>query len=339
MKAAVFYGKNDLRVEERDVPEIGRNDVLVRVHACGICGTDVHIFCGDEGAAPTPENTVLGHEFAGEVVNVGAGVKSAALGDKVCVDPNKLCGSCEFCRRGIGHFCTDITGIGTTVDGGFAEYCAVPASQVYKVTESLSFEQAAMTEPVSCCLHGIELCNIKCGATVTVIGCGMIGLIMLQLARLSGAANIIAIEPIKEKREQALKLGADTALDPKADNITDALKKQGLEQVDVVIECVGRPETIEQAIALAGKYSTVMMFGLTKPDAEISVKPFEIFKKEITLKSSYINPYTFPAAIKLIESGKLDVSSMIYKTEPLEELPSILADGKRRGAGKYIITM
>ena len=112
-----------------------------------------------------------------------------------------------------------------------------------------------------------------------------------------------------------------------------------MEQADVVIECVGRPETIEQAIALAGKYSTVMMFGLTKPDAEISVKPFEIFKKEITLKSSYINPYTFPAAIKLIESGKLDVSSMIYKTEPLEELPSILADGKRRGAGKYIITM
>ena len=223
MKAAVFYGKNDLRVEERDVPEIGRNDVLVRVHACGICGTDVHIFCGDEGAAPTPENTVLGHEFAGEVVKVGTDVKSAALGDKVCVDPNKLCGSCEFCRRGIGHFCTDITGIGTTVDGGFAEYCAVPASQVYKVADSLSFEQAAMTEPVSCCLHGIELCNIKCGDTVMVIGCGMIGLIMLQLARLSGAANIIAIEPIKEKREQALKLGADTALDPKADNIPEIL--------------------------------------------------------------------------------------------------------------------
>lgn len=154
----------------------------------------------------------------------------------------------------------------------------------------------------------------------------------------SGAANIIAIEPIKEKREQALKLGADTALDPKADNISEILKSRA-EQVDVVIECVGRPETIEQAIALAGKYSTVMMFGLTKPDAEISVKPFEIFKKEITLKSSYINPYTFPAAIKLIESGKLDVSSMIYETEPLTELPSILADGKRRGAGKYIITM
>lgn len=339
MKAAVFYGKNDLRVEERAMPKIGKEDVLVCVHACGICGTDVHIFCGDEGAAPTPANTVLGHEFAGEVVDIGSDVKSVAIGDKVCIDPNQLCGSCEFCRRGIGHFCDSITGIGTTVDGGFAEYCAVPASQVYKVSKSLTYEQAAMTEPVSCCLHGIDLCNIKCGDTVMVIGCGMIGLIMLQLAKLSGAGKIIAVEPIEEKRAQALKSGADFALDPNDRDIKEIVRELGSEQIDVVIECVGRTETIEQAISYAGKYSTVMMFGLTKPDAEISVKPFELFKKEITLKASYINPYTFPAAIKLIESGKLDVSSMIFKTEALTELPNILADAKKRSLGKYIITM
>ena len=339
MKAAVFYGKEDLRVEERAMPQIGDNEVLLRVHACGICGTDAHIFCGDEGAAPTPANTVLGHEFAGEAVKVGTAVKDIAVGDKVCVDPNKLCGSCEFCRRGIGHFCTAITGIGTTVDGGFAEYCAVPASQVYKVANELSYEKAAMTEPVSCCLHGIELCNIKCGDTVAVIGCGMIGLLMLQLAKLSGAARIIAIEPVADKREKAVALGADTAIDPINSDVAAELAKRGVNQIDCVIECVGRTETIEQAIEIAGKYSTVMMFGLTKPNAEIRVKPFEIFKKEITLKSSYINPYTFPAAIKLIESGKLDVSSMIYETAPLDELPMILADSKRRGAGKYIITM
>ena len=339
MKAAVFYGKNDIRIEEREIPGIKQNEVLVRVHACGICGTDVHIFCGDEGAAPTPSNTVLGHEFAGEAVRVGKNVKSIAVGDKVCIDPNKLCGSCEFCRRGIGHFCTSITGIGTTVDGGFAEYCAVSESQVYKVADSISFEQAAMTEPVSCCLHGIELCNIKCSDTVMVIGCGMIGLIMLQLAKLSGAANIIAVEPVEEKRNHALMLGADIAIDPKTENVAEILKKHGLEQIDVIIECVGRPETIEQAISFSGKYSTVMMFGLTKPNTEISIKPFEIFKKEITLKSSYINPYTFPAAIKLIENGKLDVSSMIYKTEPLNELPLILSDEKKHSVGKYIITM
>lgn len=339
MKSAVFYKKEDLRVEERAIPEIGEDDVLVRVHACGICGTDAHIFCGDEGAAKTPAGTILGHEFAGEAVKVGKNVKDIKVGDKVCVDPNKLCGSCDFCRRGIGHFCESIIGIGTTVDGGFSEYCSAPASQVYRVNPSLSYEEAAMTEPVSCCLHGIDLCNIKCGDTVAVIGCGMIGLIMAQLAKLSGAAKIIAIEPIKEKREEALKLAADIAIDPISEDINAVLGKENISQIDCVIECVGKSATIEQAISIAGKYSTVMMFGLTEPAAEIKVKPFEIFKKEITLKSSFINPYTFPAAIKLIESGKLDISSMIYAKRPLSELPEILADPKKRSAGKYIITM
>lgn len=335
MKAAVFYKKNDLRVEERAIPEIGNDELLIRVRACGICGTDAHIFCGDEGAAPTPAGTVLGHEFAGEVVKVGADAVGFEIGDHICVDPNKLCGKCEFCRRGIGHFCESITGIGTTVDGGFAEYCAVPVSQAYKVPKTLPFEAAAMTEPVSCCLHGIELCGIKPGSRVAVIGCGMIGLLMIQLAKLSGASFIAAIEPIESKRTKALELGADCAVAPS----DDTAAKPGTDNIDCVIECVGRPETIEAAINLAGRYSTVMMFGLTKPDATVSVKPFEIFKKEITLRSSYINPYTFPAAVSLIESGRLDVTSMIYEKAPLSELPDILADPRRRSAGKYVITM
>ena len=127
MKAAVFYGKEDLRIEELPIPEIkNADDVLLRVRACGVCGTDMHIFDGDEGAAPTPSGTVLGHEFAGEVVAVGAGVKGVKVGDRVCVDPNKLCGVCDFCRGGVGHFCEAMVGIGTTVNGGFAEYCVVP---------------------------------------------------------------------------------------------------------------------------------------------------------------------------------------------------------------------
>lgn len=339
MKSAVFYGKENLRVEERIKPQIKEDEVLIRVRACGICGTDAHIFCGDEGAAPTPANTVLGHEFSGEAVEIGSAVKDIKVGDRVCVDPNKLCGSCEFCRRGVGHFCTDMIGIGTTVDGGFSEYCAAPASQVYKVSDNISYEAAAMTEPVSCCLHGIELCNIRCGDTVAVIGCGMIGLLMLQLAKISGAGKLIAIEPLAEKRKLAKSLGADITIDPTIGNVKTILAQNGIVQVDVVIECVGRTSTIEQAIEIAGKYSTVMMFGLTAPDAEITVKPFEIFKKEITLKSSFINPYTFNAAIRLIESSKIDVTSMIYKTGPLSELPEILADPEKRSRGKYIITL
>ena len=338
MKAAVFYNKADLRVEELAVPAALPGEVLVRVHACGICGTDVHIFHGDEGAAPTPRGTVLGHEFAGEVAAVGDGVTNCRVGDRVCVDPNKLCGQCRFCRGGVGHFCEDMIGIGTTVNGGFAEYVAVPESQVYVVRPDLPYAVAAMTEPVSCCLHGMDLCDVTCGSTVAVIGCGMIGLIMLQLAKLRGAAKIIAVEPVEVKRQQALALGADLVLDPAA-GLEAQLAAHGIDQIDRVIECVGHPVTIAQAIAIAGKYSTVMMFGLTAPAQEVSIRPFEIFKKEITLKASFINPYTFPRALALLESGKLDVSSMVSTFAPLEELPEILRDPARRRDGKVIIEM
>ena len=337
MKAAVFHGKEDLRIDDIAIPEVNDDGVLVKVHACGICGTDMHIFDGDEGSAPTPPNTVLGHEFAGEVVAVGKKVKSTKVGDRVCVDPNKLCNECDYCRGGIGHFCENIIGIGTVMNGGFAEYCLVPESQIYKFDESITYEQAAMTEPVACCLHGIDMCDIETGDNVAVIGGGMIGLIMLQLAKLKGAAKLIMIEPIESKREAALALGADIVIDPFTQDAAKVIKDAGIDRINTVIECVGKPSTIEQAIALAGKKSTVMMFGLTKPNDTISLKPFEIFKKEIVLKASFINPYTQKRALELIDNGKIDVSSMIYATRPLSELDNILADGELRKLGKIII--
>lgn len=338
MKAAVFYAKEDLRIEDREIPKAYGDKVLIKIKACGICGTDMHIFDGDEGAAPTPAGTTLGHEFSGEVVEIGEMVHGIKVGDKVCVDPNKLCNECSFCKDGIGHFCDNMVGIGTTVDGGFAEYCLVPMSQVYKFEKDITFAEAAMTEPVACCLHGIDMCNINVGDTVLVIGGGMIGLIMLQLASLKGAATLILVEPIKEKREHALKLGADMVIDPINENVADVLAKNNIGRINTVIECVGKTATIEQAISLSGKYSTVMMFGLTRPNDEIKIKPFEIFKKEIVLKASFINPYTQSRALKLIESKKIDVSSMIYKQISVEELPSVLSDKKERAKGKYIVT-
>jgi 2-desacetyl-2-hydroxyethyl bacteriochlorophyllide A dehydrogenase len=337
MRCAVFYGRHDLRIEERPVPEIEPLDVLLQVKACGVCGTDVHIYEGDKGAADCPSGTIIGHEFSGIIVRVGQAVRDFVPGDRVCVDPNKLCGSCCYCKAGIGHFCESMIGIGTTVDGGFAEYCRVPASQLTKIADGTSFLQAAMTEPVACCLHGIDLCNIKPGSNVLVIGGGMIGLIMLQLTKLSGAANVILLEPITGKREMAQTLGADLAIDPLTEDVKAVLHSHGLKQIDTVIECVGKITTIEQAIDLAGKYATVMMFGLTKPDDKLSILPFTIFQKEITLRSSFINPYTQARAAALIDSGKLDVSSMVCPPASLADLTDILSNPQKRAAGKYII--
>ena len=141
MKAGVFFKANDLRVIEIEKPTPKKDEVLIKVMACGVCGTDVHIFCGDEGCFPTPSGTVLGHEFSGIVEKVGDDVKEIKVGDRVCVDPNQLCGECYYCKSGIGHFCEQMTGIGTGVNGGFAEFCAVPQSQVYKIKDTTTYEE------------------------------------------------------------------------------------------------------------------------------------------------------------------------------------------------------
>ena len=230
-----------------------------------------------------------------------------------------------------------MTGYGTTVNGGFAEYCSVDMQQVYKLGDHTSFEQGAMTEPVACCLHGIDMCNIKPGSTVVVIGGGMIGLLMMQLAKNAGATKVVLLEPVEGKREVALKLGADLAIDSIHEDVPARLKQEGVGNVDVVIECVGKPVTIEQAISIAGHKTTVMMFGLTKPDETITVKPFEVFQKELVLTSSFINPYTQRRALELIDSGRIDVSSMVAKVASLDELGAILSDPALRAMGKYII--
>lgn len=337
MKSAIFYGKHSMKVEDVNKPNIGKDDVLIKVMACGVCGTDVHIYEGDEGAAECTPPTILGHEFSGIVEAVGEGVTNVKVGEKVCVDPNNICGECYYCREGIGHFCEAMIGIGTTTNGGFAQYCSVNKKQVYRIDENTTFEAGAMAEPVACCLHGIDMCDIKPGSTVMVIGGGMIGLIMLQLAKLEGAHKIVLLEPVQGKRDMAKKLGADICIDPLNEDVEAILKANGIERINTVIECAGLKSTIKQAIEYAGKNSTVMMFGLTKPNDTIDIKPFDIFKKEVVLKSSFINPYTQDRAVKLINSGKIDVTSMVYEVCSLEKLEKVLSSPELRSKGKYIV--
>lgn len=337
MRSAVFYGRHDLRIEESKKPEIRADEVLIKVMACGVCGTDVHIFEGDKGAAEVTPPTILGHEFAGVVEEVGAEVSGVAVGDRVCVDPNDMCGKCYFCRSGIGHFCEHMIGIGTTINGGFAQYCAVNYKQVYHLADTTSFDEGAMTEPVACSLHGIDMSEITPGSVVAVIGGGMIGQLMIQLSRLAGAHRIVLLEPVAVKREMGLKLGADCAVDPLHEDVSAFFAANGIGRINTVIECAGLPSTVAQAIQIAGKKSVVMMFGLTKPDDEVAIKPFEIFQKEVVLKASFINPYTQQRALDLINSRRLDVASMVASYAPLGALPDILSKPELRAKGKYII--
>lgn len=337
MKSAVFQGKRKIVIEERKEREPNNNEVMIRVQACGVCGTDVHIYEGAEGAAKTNPPTILGHEFSGIVSAIGTDVKTVKPGDRVCVDPNDMCGECYYCRLGKAHFCENMVGIGTTVDGGFSEYCTVREKQVYKIPDSLSFVEAAMTEPVGCCLHGMDMTGISTGDTCLIVGGGTIGLIMVQLAKLSGCAVIILAEPIASKRDKAKKLGADIAFDPLAEDINEILNANSIKTINKAIECVGTKDTMKYTIDHTGKGGVAMLFGLTNPGATMDILPFELFKNEITVKASFINPYTHGRALELLGRKKLDVLSLITDEVKLDDINEIFTSEKYKGRGKIIV--
>ena len=336
MKAAVYHGPGDLRVEEVPVRKLKDNEVKIQVKYCGICGTDIHIFHGDGGCCDVTPPLVPGHEFSGVVAEVGAGVKTVKVGDRVTGDPNDMCGECYFCKNGMQHFCKNNIGIGTTVDGGFAEYVIMREKQAYKVSDDLSFIEAAMAEPISCCLHGIDLCNIKAGDTVLVMGGGPIGMIMMQLAKNAGASKVIMSEPVEEKREQALKLGATKTIDPLHEDV-EAVLAEYCENVNVVIECVGNVHTQADAVRFAGKGATIMYFGLAAPEESFPIRPDDIFKKELHITSSYINPYSFERAIQILESGTVELESLITNVVPLDDIADVFTKPEYRRTGKVMI--
>jgi 2-desacetyl-2-hydroxyethyl bacteriochlorophyllide A dehydrogenase len=323
MRAALFRGIGQLDIVDMPVPPPGPDQVVVRVAACGICGTDRHIFHGEFSTHPP---VIIGHEYAGEVTAVGEGVTTLALGDRVAIDPNMPCGYCAPCRRGQIHMCQNLTALGVDIDGGFAEYSLVPEAQCYRLPDSLSLLEGAMAEPVACCVHGMELAGVRSGDTVAIIGGGAIGQIMAQLARLQGAGRVIVSDLSAPRRQMALDLGADAIIDPTTD---DPLGPGGpLEEgANVVIEAVGSSRTTAQAITWAARGATVLWFGVTPPDQTVTLNPNLIFEKELTIRGARINPFTHARAIALLASGRLTVAPLITRQAALDELPALLAGG------------
>ena len=322
MKAAVFYGPDDLRIEERGRPQVGEGEILMEVLACGICGTDRHIYHGQFDARPP---VVPGHEYTGRIVEVGEGVSDLAVGDHVAVDPNIPCGRCRFCRRGDIHLCENLRALGVNMDGGFAELALVPRQQCYSLPPSVPPLEGALTEPLACCVHGIDLAEIGVGDRVAVIGGGLIGQTLAQLARLRGAGYVVVSDPLPRRREMALSLGADAAVDPRA---AEPLARTDLgEGADVVIEAVGSTETAAQALDWAAPGGTVVWFGVAPPGETVDVEPNLIFRKELTIRGSLVNPHTHGRALSLLASGQINVAPLITRTIDLAALPQALSQG------------
>ena len=325
MKASRFLGNKTFAVTDLPTPHAGPGELVLRNQVCGVCGTDVHIYHGEPGSADVNPPVVLGHEYSGEVVEVGEGVTGFAVGDHVTVDPNIYCGHCAYCQNGKKQLCPSMEAIGVTRDGGFAQYSRIPASQAFKLEPTVPWETAAMAEPLACCLHGIDLAGIQVGDKVCVVGGGAIGLLMVQLAKLSGASQIVLSEPNEKRRQVGLQLGANAALDPTRPDAQEVFAQVLDGGANVVIECVGNVPAVKSAFQFAGKGATVLLFSVPKVDATFDLPLFDVYKKELTIKGSFVNPDTHARAVALINSGKVDFDPIITHRFTLDQLPEAIA--------------
>jgi len=323
MKAMVLTAYGRLELAEMPAPEAGPGEVLVRVEACGICGSDVHGFDGSTGRRIPP--IIMGHEAAGTVAAVGAGVTAYAVGDRVTFDSTIYCGACEFCRRGEINLCSNRQVIGVSCDefrrhGAFAEFVALPERILYKLPADFSFSDAAMLEAVSVGLHGVKVLELAGSESVLVIGAGMIGLLALQAAKALGAGRVLCADVDATRLALARQIGADEVICASGDELVAAIHKlTDGRGVDAVIEAVGRKETVAAAIDAVRKGGRVALVGNLAPEVVLPLQ--KVVTRQIRLQGSCASAGEYPLAIELIAAGKIQVRPLITAVAPLEEGP------------------
>lgn len=323
MQALLLREYNTLTVEEVARPAPAADELLIEVGACGICGSDVHGYDGSTGRRLPP--IIMGHEGAGTVAAVGANVTAFAVGDRVTFDSTVYCGMCLFCRRGEVNLCDQREVIGVSCaefrrEGAFAEYLVVPARIAYDLPDTLPFEQAAMLEAVSVALHGVAVSHVGNGASVLVIGSGMIGLLLIQAARAAGAGQIYVSDIDQTRLELARAMGASqTLLATGADLHSEIMTLTLAAGVDHVLEAVGRQDTIAAGIDCVRKGGTVTLVGNLSPNVTIPLQ--KVVSRQIRLQGSCASAGEYPEAMRLMADGTIQVAPLISAVSPLSEGP------------------
>lgn len=318
----MLYGIRDLRIEDVDVPEVEAGEVLIKIKAATTCGTDLKIFQRGYVEKVIKLPTVFGHEWAGEVVEVGKGLGWPKQGMRVRAGNSAPCLHCMMCTRGNYNLCENMIWLW----GAYAEYIKVPARMVLVnlqvIPQHISYEEAAITEPLACVLHGAEKVGVKLGDTVAIIGAGPIGLLHLLTAKKNGAEKVISIDLVEERLNFAKKLGADEIINAGKENVVEKVRQlTGGYGVDVVIEAIGLPQTWEQALKLVRKGGSVLEFGGCPPGTEITVDTEQLHYGEVTVRGAFhATPLHFKKALNLIASGTIDVKPLITKKIGLEEI-------------------
>ena len=321
MKALTLIEYNNLVYGDAPDPQIGDDQVLVRVRACGICGSDVHGMDGSTGRRIPP--VIMGHEAAGAIAEVGKSVTEWKPGDRVTFDSTISCGACWFCQRGWINLCDHRRVIGVSCGeyrqhGAFAEYLALPARILYRLPDSVSFEQAAMVEPVSVAVHGVGRTRVSLGDSAVVMGTGMIGLLVVQALRAAGCGKIIAVDLEPEKLDLALRFGADVTLKADACDVAEEVKKHtGGRGADVALEVIGLGTTIHTAIASLRKGGTLTLVGNFRPTAEIPLQV--VVTRQLTLAGSCASSNEYPACLDLLGRRAIQTEALVSATPPLAE--------------------
>lgn len=331
MKAALWYGAKDIRVENIDEPQVESNQVKIKVSYCGICGSDLHEYLAGPIFIPIDEPhpiskgkapIVMGHEYAGEVVEVGEAVTGIQLGDRVCIEPIYQCGKCASCRKGHYNVCEQLGFIGLSGGvGGFSEYSVVPSEMVHKIPDHMTWEQAALVEPTAVAVHAVRQSQLKLGDSVAVFGAGPIGLLVIQAAKAAGASQIIAVEVSEERRAIAKQIGANAAIDPKAVNAVQTIKQYTNDLgVDVAFEVAGIEETINAAIESTRPEGNVVNISIWEKPAGIPLNNFILSERKMTSIIAYRN--IFPQVIQLIANGQIQAPELVTKQIGLDAIVS-----------------
>ncbi|MGW0970237.1 zinc-dependent alcohol dehydrogenase family protein [Streptomyces sp. NPDC002516] len=328
MKAAVIESVGRAVVAEVPDPSPGPREVVVEVAACGLCGTDLHILQGE--FAPTLP-IVPGHEFAGEVVGVGTRVTELAVGDRVAVDPSLYCHECRYCRTGHNNLCERWAAIGVTTAGGAAQYATAPVANCVKLPEHIATQDAALIEPLSCAVRGYDVLRSRLGAHVLVYGSGTMGLMMLELAKRTGAASVDVVDVNPERLATARLLGVSGA----AASPAELDRPQGW---DVVVDATGNAAAIQDGLDRVAKAGTFLQFGVADYATRVSVDPYRIYNQEITITGSMAVLHSFERAAELFAAGVLDPSVFISDRLPLASYPKAL-EQFASGVGRKIVVV
>lgn len=318
MKAVVYNEPRKFEVKDMPNPKPKENQVIIKVKACGVCKTDVHIHNG-EFISQFPITN--GHEFSGLIEEVGGGVTAFAKGDRVVADNTVLCGECYYCRRDQPLFCENFYSLGVTGPGGFAEYVVVNQDKVFKI-DNLSFEEATLVEPTACVVHGMNVIDVQSGDDVLLFGAGPTGLILAQAVKHGGAGRVVVADPNQFKLDLAKEMGMDDVIlvdrdDPKVHE--SEIKKRYPLDFDIVIDATGIAEITEQAIRYTKYGAKVIIYGVCNEGDRIKLSPYEIFRKEIKIIGSFAQTHCFEQAIKLLENGTIKVDRLITHEFNLDE--------------------